>query len=386
VDDRELQREVVEFTISFEPYVSTLVDAIVASQQEAEADRTADHDAQAVAAARDATAVGVATALSVIRVPHELPPALPAATLRNVRHGVRRGRSAEQAMQAYRLAHATFQDHVFRHAERTGASLAAVRRITESLFAYYDWAMPVVAAEYAREQADAPVEGGDPARYERVQRALAGSPPGDLDYPLDQLHVAVALDAMDGARIVDDAGTALGLATLSALTPDGRVWGWLGGAGLTAAAVAGELEERIGAGHAGVSEPEGGVHGFAGAHRKALIALRVGLLRDTQVSAYRDVALEALAFGGEEIAVDFARAELGRMAESTRRVAILRETLNEYFARGGSTAATARALAIAERTVTYRLRRAEELIGRPVSERRADLETALRLYDVLDIV
>ncbi|HWI72731.1 MAG TPA: helix-turn-helix domain-containing protein, partial [Baekduia sp.] len=83
---------------------------------------------------------------------------------------------------------------------------------------------------------------------------------------------------------------------------------------------------------------------------------------------------------------DFARAELGRMAEPARRVAILRETLTEYFAQGGSTAATARALAIAERTVTYRLRRAEELIGRPVSERRADLETALRLYDVLDIV
>jgi len=41
---------------------------------------------------------------------------------------------------------------------------------------------------------------------------------------------------------------------------------------------------------------------------------------------------------------------------------------------------------VAERTVTYRLRRAEELVGKPLSSRRAEIEAALRLHRVLDQV
>jgi DNA-directed RNA polymerase specialized sigma24 family protein len=385
VDGRELQEEVVAFTVSFEPYVPALVDDILATQQEALADFPAAHDdAQALAAARDATAVGVATALSVIRVPDEFPAALPAASVRTVRRAVSRQVSLNDQHHAYRVAHAVFQDHVFRHAERTGTSMAALRRITESLFAYYDWAMSAVTQQHEREQASVPPRG-DPARYPRIERALAGAPPDDLGYDLEQTHVAVVLAAADGVEVVERAGSELGVPVLCAASPNGQIVAWLGAGAVTPDAIAEALARHIGDGRAGVSEREAGAHGFAGAHRKALIALRVGARRDSRVCVYRDVALEALAFGGEEIAIDFARAELGRMAGGGNRITMLRETVQQYFAHGSSTAATARALGIAERTVTYRLRRAEELIGRPLAERRADLETALRLYAVLDL-
>lgn len=379
VDGRELQREVVEFTVSFEPYVSALLDDLVAGNQD---DQQGPGDPGWRAGSRDSSSVGVAIALSVIRVPHDVPPTLPASSLRTLRGSVREGVTLESILRGYRTSHAIFQDHIFRHAERTGASMDVVRRVTESLFAYYDWVLPLIAAEYAREQASIP-ERGDPGQLERIERALAGAPTDDLGYDLDQIHVAVVVERDDGAAAVQQIAAALGLPVLSGTTPAGQAWAWLGGASV--AAVAEQLALLPGGGHAGVSEPEAGPHGFAGAHRKALIALRIGLMRDIDVSVYRDIALEALAFGGEDVAVDFARAELGRLAEGTRRVAILRETVQEYFAQGSSTAATARSLGIAERTVTYRLRRAEELIGRPVAERRADLETALRLHDVLDI-
>jgi DNA-binding PucR family transcriptional regulator len=84
------------------------------------------------------------------------------------------------------------------------------------------------------------------------------------------------------------------------------------------------------------------------------------------------------------MASDFVRAELGRLAETTERAENLRHTVRAYFAAGNSAAAAATELGVAERTVTYRLRRAEELIGRPLTGRRAELETALRLYDVVD--
>jgi hypothetical protein len=384
MDGRELQREVVAFTVSFEPYVSALVDDIVGSRQEELDESVGGADPSALASSRDAASVGVAIALSVIRVPHEFPAALPASSMRTLRLAVRRGQSLADMDRSYRRGHAVFQDHVFRHAERTGTSIEAVRRITDSLFAYYDWAIQTIATEFSREQATAP-ERGDPGVLRRIELVLAGSATDDLGYDLEQTHIALVIDAGDGAGLVEALADALGVARLAGVRADGLTWAWLGAGSLTVGAVAQELTGRIGTGHVGLSEPEAGRHGFVGAHRKAQIALRLGLMRDIRVSGYRDVALEALAFGGEDIAIDFARAELGRLAESSRRVAMLRETVQAYFAQGSSTVATARALGIAERTVTYRLRRAEELIGRPVAERRADLETALRLHDVLDV-
>jgi hypothetical protein len=388
MSSRALQREVIDFTVSFEPYVSALVEDIVLAQREAMAEFESADDPAAMAMARDAAAVGVAIALSVIRVPNEFPATLPASSIRSVRVSVRQGRPAIAMHRAYRLGHAVFQDHVFRHAERTGTSIEAVRRITESLFAYYDWVIPQVSQAYEREQAAVPQGGDDPERLRIIERALASATaPDGLGYDLEQTHIAVVLDAVDGPATIRSIAVGLGMTELIGLTPDRVTWGWLGMApGLRRVdEVVDRLAALIGPGHAGVSEPQAGPHGFVGAHRKALIALRVGLMRDIRVSGYRDVALEALAFGGEDVAADFARAELGRLAEGSNRVATLRETVQEYFAQGSSTAATARSLGIAERTVTYRLRRAEELIGRPVSERRADLETALRLHDVLDI-
>ncbi|HWI72824.1 MAG TPA: hypothetical protein VNT55_12795, partial [Baekduia sp.] len=93
MDERELQREVFAFTISFEPYVSALVDDIIAHQHVADGAHAEMADPQGLAAARDATAVGVATVLSVIRVPQELPTTLPAASVRVARLSVRRRRT-----------------------------------------------------------------------------------------------------------------------------------------------------------------------------------------------------------------------------------------------------------------------------------------------------
>ncbi len=56
------------------------------------------------------------------------------------------------------------------------------------------------------------------------------------------------------------------------------------------------------------------------------------------------------------------------------------------FQAGGSAAAAAAELGVAERTVTYRLRRAEALVGRPLATRRAEIETALRLHRVFEQV
>lgn len=56
-----------------------------------------------------------------------------------------------------------------------------------------------------------------------------------------------------------------------------------------------------------------------------------------------------------------------------------RQTLRAWFAVGHNAAA----LGVHEQTVAQRLRAVEERTGRPVASRRAELETALRLRDLL---
>ncbi|MBA3865218.1 MAG: helix-turn-helix domain-containing protein [Solirubrobacterales bacterium] len=60
----------------------------------------------------------------------------------------------------------------------------------------------------------------------------------------------------------------------------------------------------------------------------------------------------------------------------------MRKTLRAYFAANRNGASAAAALGVSRQTVKNRLRAAEELIGRGLTECAADLETALRLEKV----
>ena len=62
----------------------------------------------------------------------------------------------------------------------------------------------------------------------------------------------------------------------------------------------------------------------------------------------------------------------------------VRATLCVYLEEYASPARTSRRLGIHHNTVVYRVREAEKLLGRPVKERRMELEIALHLADHLE--
>jgi hypothetical protein len=379
----ELQREIADFTRSMEPHTAPLVEDLLDAHARELRSFPAAQDPDAVAAYRDAVIVGVPHVLAAMRVPGDLPTNLPSPSARNARVAARQGTPLPAVLQVYRTANAVFQEHVLLHAERVGASSALVRTVTQNLFAYYDWAILEVGREYAEERRSAR-EGGHRAWHERVRRVVEGREDDDLGYGLAREHLGLVLDARCPGGVAADIAEELGLPVLSSVAPDGRTWAWLGADEESEALVHARLRALDVDGAIGVGDRQAGAQGFATTHRKADVALRLGLMRDVPLSRYADVALEALAFGGQEMAADFVRAELGRLAETTERAENLRQTVRAYFAAGNAAAAAAAELGVAERTVTYRLRRAEELIGRPLTGRRAELETALRLYDVVD--
>ncbi len=132
--------------------------------------------------------------------------------------------------------------------------------------------------------------------------------------------------------------------------------------------------------------PAAGVEGFVLSHREALAARRVAHLRGDRAArvAFPDVALEALMVDDAEAAQRFAARELGPLAARDDATMRLASTLAVFLDEGASFVRAARRLGVHTNTVTYRVRRAEELLGHPVGERQLELRMALRLARLID--
>lgn len=210
-----------------------------------------------------------------------------------------------------------------------------------------------------------------------------------LGYDLARPHLAIALDpALEDERIGQ-------LASRLALEANGqhlefraeRAWIiWLALEDEPTTAGLGRVHERLGelSGTTGIGDLARGTSGFRSSHREALDARRVGLLRQAEgPTVHHDVALLAVLCADTERARALAAGELGPLAASDDGAARLRDTLRAYLANGESQVAAAHTLGVHHKTVAYRLRRAEQLLGRRVDERRAELEAALLLHDLL---
>jgi DNA-binding PucR family transcriptional regulator len=105
--------------------------------------------------------------------------------------------------------------------------------------------------------------------------------------------------------------------------------------------------------------------------------------RDTWAFCYRDLDIVAMLSTDLPAARDFVARELGDLAGGTESVTTMRHTLKRYLDLDRSLAGTAADLHVARNTVAYRVQRAEQLRGRPASERRLQLHAALVLADEL---
>lgn len=129
------------------------------------------------------------------------------------------------------------------------------------------------------------------------------------------------------------------------------------------------------------------LEGFVRSHHDAVQARRMaGLLsrRAGTVVSYRSVALTSLIATDPRNAARFVADELGPLAADTDVMRRLRATLVVYFDEAMRPVRTARRLGVHQNTVIYRVQQIEDLLERPLAERRLELETALRLADARD--
>jgi hypothetical protein len=324
-------------------------------------------------------------------VPHE--------ALEYMRGHVRRGIPLSALLRSYRLGHGWLWER-WSHAlqervEDSGELVAGQDQSSAFMFAYVDRVCDVLVEEFGTER-ERMMRGAAQLQAETARAILAGEPVDEeaasrrLGYELRRHHVAVRVTGagtqISGVeRAVGEAAAALGtkdpLVVASGAT---RFDVWCGSFAAPATDALERYEPPPGV-LVAVGTPGEGIAGFRRSHAEALQAARIGSLRgaESPVTSYADVELVSLLAGDLPRARAFVAGQLGPLASTAEPAERLRATVLAFLAAGGRAARVAKELYVHENTVAYRVKRAEELLGRKVTERPVELTCALTIAAVL---
>jgi hypothetical protein len=131
-----------------------------------------------------------------------------------------------------------------------------------------------------------------------------------------------------------------------------------------------------------LGEPAQDVAGFRRTHRQALRVQALGLAAGDDcdpVMSFSEVGSVALMVSDIDSAHAWVVDTLGPLATHDAQHQRLRETLRVFLAAGRSYTAAAATLTMHKNSVQYRVRKAEELLGRAITDNRMDVELALTL-------
>ncbi|MGW2022057.1 PucR family transcriptional regulator [Streptomyces decoyicus] len=331
--------------------------------------------------------------------------AMPEEALEGCREFARRGVALDRVLRGVRLGHARLTQELTSAVEQyvpAGERLTELRRITEELFTHADTHASLIAETYIAER-DRWRGSDEAARRKTIDDLLAARPvkpeaaTRQLRYNVTRTHLAAVLwcdsteDPLPAAERLQHTATALartvGTGHPLMVPATGNIaWLWLHApddlAGLTDRARA--ATERSSGVHLALGPPAHGTAGMRRSHYGAREAERVARLAPGNwLTDYREVRLFALVTADPEHARWFLHDLLGPLASDGARVRELRETLRVYLAEERSLRAAASTLHVARNTVTYRVKRAEELLPAATTGSTLELRLALEIARIL---
>ena len=327
----------------------------------------------------------------------------PAAAVEYARRLAQRGTPLTTLLRTYRLGHARFSDWLLkelaRHADDARVISATTLSMSRIVAAYIDQTSEEMVAAYTQER-EHWLRNQNAARAARIRRLLSGDR-GDLraaeatlGYRLRQYHVGMVcwMDRAPGTadeltrleRAVGHVAVQAACAGDPVFLPrdESSAWAWLP-LGIrdrfdSAEASTADVSADI---HFAFGDPAKGPGGFCLTYLQANAAESVALAagsRAPQALTFTEVAPVAMMLGSADLLRGWVRSTLAGLAADDEHHARLRETLLVFLQSGGSYKATAERLVLHKNTVQYRIRKAEESLGRPVSENRHDVELALQ--------
>jgi hypothetical protein len=327
----------------------------------------------------------------------------PAAAVEYARRLAQRGTPLTALLRAYRVGHACFSDWVLSELARQadGAEMisATTRGMAGIVAGYIDQTSEEMVAAYTQERENW-LRNRSAARAARIRDLLSGeridvsAAEATLGYRLRQYHVGLVCWAGDAANQADEitrleqaiayvADQAACCGEPAFLPHDeSSAWAWLplgirdrfeGVAASTAGA-----DADI---HFAFGDTAKGTAGFRITHRQAVAAQAVALAAAPpvpRVVTFSEVAPVAMMLGSSDLLRAWVLGTLAALATDDDHHARLRATLLVFLQTGGSYKTTAEQLTLHKNTVQYRIRKAEESLGRPVGDNRHDVELALQ--------
>jgi DNA-binding PucR family transcriptional regulator len=262
---------------------------------------------------------------------------------------------------------------------------------SQSIFSFVDATMSAIIEQIRRER-DELTRGTHAARLEVISLILDGAPISReraatmLGYELDQPHTAAIIwsdELQPEPGLLDRAAAALGRSAgarrpLTVVAATASLWAWVPGPGaVDMAALQRALAELAGV-RIAVGLQADGVAGFRRSHLDALatqrLLVRVGSA--AHAASYDAVELVTLITNDEERSAEFVGRTLGALEDAGSE---LRETLRTYLLCGSNATEAARLLYTHRNTVLGRLRRAEQLLPRPLTENQLAVAVALEV-------
>jgi hypothetical protein len=315
----------------------------------------------------------------------ELPESCPEPDKEAARLAAQGGLPLADALKSYRIGHVcTIEtwlesiEEVDLSADERARCIATISRFATE---YDDRIADLVSKEYERHRqqltATQPRTG-----LECFRDLIEGRPEtiSELGYSLELHHIGVVGSGFGVKEAVAKLAKEIRHEHALVLAEDGLYMGWLGSTDNEAS------PKQLLHGFKpppGVSLAFGnvrfGYEGLRRTHREASGAHLVALRRRRAVTLYDDVVLEVLALRDEKAARDFIADVLPRLNDDGADSQRLRETLSAYFHAEQNRVATAAALGVHAVTVSRHLEQIEARIGHRVNQRRAELESALRL-------
>jgi hypothetical protein len=327
----------------------------------------------------------------------------PAAAVEYARRLAQHGAPLPALLRAYRVGHACFSEWLLTElAQQSGdAELisAATLGMSKIVAGYIDQTSEEMVAAYTGERENW-LRNRNAARTARIRRLLAGErvdvagAEAILGYRLRQYHVGLVCWAGDGAVTADEITRlerAVGHVAVQASCSgdpfflprdESSAWAWLP-LGIrdtfaSAAAITAGLDGDI---HFAFGDAAKGPAGFCLTHQEAVAAQAVALAKGCpapRAVTFSEVAPVAMMLEASGLLRAWVLATLAGLATDDEHHARLRDTMLVFLQTGGSYKTTAEQLLLHKNTVQYRIRRAEESLGRPVGDNRHNVELALQ--------
>jgi DNA-binding PucR family transcriptional regulator len=337
----------------------------------------------------------------------------PTAALEHARRLAQRGVDADSLVRTYRLGHQAVirivLDEIRVAQLDTQLALDVFEQITSTSFLYVDRMSRLILTAYQNER-DRWLANQNRVRALRVREILDG---GEIDideatvtirYPLRRIHLSLIVwrgESKDGnellamERFVAELAASLGADERPLFVGADRVtgWAWIPLQVEAAPHAVTRLREfanaRVDTPSIATGAPLPDIDGFRRSHEQAQAARAV-----VMASGSRRPAVTAASDPGLVVAAHFCsdlehtrawvRDVLGPLASATDSDERMRETLREFLHTGSSFKATADELHLHVNSVKYRVQRALERRGRPITDDRLDVEVALLLCHWFD--